>query len=280
MATTVTYKGQTLATVENQTKTLQTAGTWCEDDFTLTDVTSGGGISVDGIATNTEPSGAITLGVTSIGDSAFYAKTGITSVDAPLVTSIGISAFQNCSGLLTVIFPNVTAISNNAFYGTSSATSMKFPSLVNCPGAQAFNGCTAILVFPKLKITNVTNVFSTYKGRIIDFGEDFYQMNSWTFNGMGNNSHPLNIMIFRRTSGLVSIASMSGFPPYQYGANGSGGTVYIPKVFYDHLGDGTSLDYLNATNWSTFMSYNANNTFACIEGSIYETQYADGTVIE
>ena len=43
MATTVTYKGQTLATVENQTKTLQTAGKWCEDDFTLTDVTQGGG---------------------------------------------------------------------------------------------------------------------------------------------------------------------------------------------------------------------------------------------
>lgn len=42
MATTVTYKGQTLATVENQTKTLQTAGKWCEDDFTLTDVSGGG----------------------------------------------------------------------------------------------------------------------------------------------------------------------------------------------------------------------------------------------
>lgn len=42
MATTVTYKGQTLTTVENQTKTLQTAGTWVEDDFTLTDVSGGG----------------------------------------------------------------------------------------------------------------------------------------------------------------------------------------------------------------------------------------------
>lgn len=43
MATTVTYKGQTLTTVDNQTKTLQTAGTWVEDDFTLTDVSGGGG---------------------------------------------------------------------------------------------------------------------------------------------------------------------------------------------------------------------------------------------
>lgn len=42
MSTTVTYKGQTLTTVENQTKTLNTAGTWVEGDFTLTDVTQGG----------------------------------------------------------------------------------------------------------------------------------------------------------------------------------------------------------------------------------------------
>ncbi len=42
MATTVTYKGQTLTTVNNQTRTLETSGTWLEDDITLVDVTSGG----------------------------------------------------------------------------------------------------------------------------------------------------------------------------------------------------------------------------------------------
>ena len=48
MSTTVTYKGQTLTTVENQTKTLNTAGTWVEGDFTLTDVTQGGGVTPTG----------------------------------------------------------------------------------------------------------------------------------------------------------------------------------------------------------------------------------------
>jgi len=43
MSTTVTYKGSTLATVENQTKKLDTAGTWLEDDITITDSSSGGG---------------------------------------------------------------------------------------------------------------------------------------------------------------------------------------------------------------------------------------------
>lgn len=42
MSTTVTYKGETLTTVSNDTAVLETGGTWMEDDLTLTDVTSGG----------------------------------------------------------------------------------------------------------------------------------------------------------------------------------------------------------------------------------------------
>ena len=39
MSTTVTYKGNTLTTVNNQTHTLTTKGKWMEDDLTLVDVT-------------------------------------------------------------------------------------------------------------------------------------------------------------------------------------------------------------------------------------------------
>ena len=42
MSTTVTYKGSTLTTVNNQTRVLNTAGKWLEGDITLTDVTQGG----------------------------------------------------------------------------------------------------------------------------------------------------------------------------------------------------------------------------------------------
>ena len=42
MSTTVTYKGETLTTVNNATKTLETKGTWLEDDIELTDVSGGG----------------------------------------------------------------------------------------------------------------------------------------------------------------------------------------------------------------------------------------------
>ena len=41
MSTTVTYKGNTIATVNNATKTLQTAGKYMEDDVTLVDVSGG-----------------------------------------------------------------------------------------------------------------------------------------------------------------------------------------------------------------------------------------------
>lgn len=37
MSTTVSYKGSTIATVSNETKTLTTSGTWLEDDITLVD---------------------------------------------------------------------------------------------------------------------------------------------------------------------------------------------------------------------------------------------------
>lgn len=42
MSATVTYKGATLTTVTNQTRTLQTAGKYMEGDVIITDVTSGG----------------------------------------------------------------------------------------------------------------------------------------------------------------------------------------------------------------------------------------------
>ena len=38
MTTTVEYKGNTIATVDNNTKTLLTAGKYCEGDIKLTDV--------------------------------------------------------------------------------------------------------------------------------------------------------------------------------------------------------------------------------------------------
>lgn len=87
----------------------------------------------------------------------------------------------------------------------------------------------------------------------------------------------LNTLILRSTSvkALSNTNAVNGTP---FKSGGTGGTIYIPKALYNHLGDGTANDYKAATNWSTVDGYGT-ITWAKIEGSIYETQYADGTPI-
>ena len=65
-----------------------------------------------------------TYSVTSIGGSAFFNCSSLTSVTIPnSVTSIGDGAFYNCSGLTSVTIGNsVTSIGEEAFWGCSSLT--------------------------------------------------------------------------------------------------------------------------------------------------------------
>ena len=87
----------------------------------------------------------------------------------------------------------------------------------------------------------------------------------------------LDTLILRSTS-VKALRNTNAFGWTPFASGGTGGTIYIPKSLYDHLGDGTSSDYKAATNWSTLDGYGT-VTWAKIEGSIYETHYADGTPI-
>lgn len=70
MSATVTYKGATLTTATNQTRTLDTAGTYLEDDITITDVTT--------IPTGTKNI-SITANGTTTEDVTSYASASITA---------------------------------------------------------------------------------------------------------------------------------------------------------------------------------------------------------
>ena len=65
------------------------------------------------------------------------------------------------------------------------------------------------------------------------------------------------------------MANTNAFNSTPFASGGTGGTIYIPETLYNHLGDGTALDYKSATNWSVIDAYGT-ITWAKIEGSPYE----------
>ena len=87
----------------------------------------------------------------------------------------------------------------------------------------------------------------------------------------------LSALVLRKGT-VAGLASTDAFVSTPFGSGGAGGTVYIPQALYDRLGDGSALDYQADTNWSAINGYGT-VTWAPIEGSVYETRYADGTPI-
>ncbi|MGI6471703.1 MAG: leucine-rich repeat domain-containing protein [Candidatus Methanomethylophilaceae archaeon] len=87
--------------------------------------------------------------VTSIGASAFYQSTGITSVTiGKNVVSIGTSAFAGCIGLTHAPIPDsVTSIGASAFRECSKLTSITIPDSVTSIGAYAFRECAKVSSF-------------------------------------------------------------------------------------------------------------------------------------
>ena len=59
MSTTVSYKGSTIATITNQTKTLTTAGKWLEADISITDSSSGGAGAISIVDTADSAGGTV-----------------------------------------------------------------------------------------------------------------------------------------------------------------------------------------------------------------------------
>ena len=85
-------------------------------------------------------------GVTSIGDTAFWECSSLTSVTIPdSVTSIGMGAFYNCRSLTSVTIPDsVTSIGSVVFGGCTSLTSVTISNSVTTIGNGAFQNCTSL----------------------------------------------------------------------------------------------------------------------------------------
>lgn len=193
------------------------------------------------------------------------------------ITSIRLNAFRD-SPITRATFPNVTSIGADAFRGSGllGIYADDFPSLEQING---FGNGIANLVFACFKSAlriNQSSLSSHSKLIIADFGS----ANITPFGIEGSsflNDTVLATIILRYTT-VIPLKTLTPFNNTPFASGGAGGTIYIPKVLYDHLGDGTALDYKAATNWSTYDGYGT-ITWAQIEGSQYENYYADGTPI-
>ena len=179
----------------------------------------------------------------------------LVSVSMPLFnqTSNAATMFSGCSSLQNVYMPSLSSAVNNYF---KDCTSLEKIALQKCAsiGAYAFQSCTSLK-------------YADFGVKVaINGGNAFRYCSSF------------DVLILRGTDALSTIQSLNNFDGTPFASDGTGGTVYIPKTFYDHLGDGTSSDYQSATNWSTLYGYGT-IAWAKIEGSYYETHYADGTEI-
>lgn len=153
-------------------------------------------------------------------------------------------------------------------------TSLKIPNCTTLGGDALSKFGGTVLALPALVSVSGYQHLASSKLQILDLGPNFGAIK----NMMIQNSANLATLILRRSNDIVSIDSTNELNSNAFKSGGSGGTVYIPKSLYDHLGDGTSLDYKAATNWATVDGYGT-ITWAAIEGSQYENYYADGTPI-
>lgn len=247
-------------------------------DAILAIPTGGGGISIDDLAKNAQPSGAITLGssVRIIKDYAFYNKpitsisganviniseyalqgTQIASITDADFPSLGVSAnyvvLLKMSNLVHIKLSGTKIRLNSGSYGLRNNTKLEtaeFPNAAsglttsNNVAAYTFGGCT------KLKLCDVGMCCT---------------ISANAFNG----ATIMDTLILRYTS-VVALSKVSAFTNTPFASGKAGGDIYIPKSLYDHLGDGTSSDYKAATNWSTVDGYGT-ITWHQIEGSEYE----------
>ncbi|MBR3474226.1 MAG: hypothetical protein IKH34_04065 [Oscillospiraceae bacterium] len=206
-----------------------------------------GGWSLDGFLNRTEPTGEITINTVPKVTLASYA--GITKANILTRFTSLKGFFNDCTNLVTVYAPLVTV--GNASYFCHNCSKME-TVVIGSPNARL-----AMAAMSKVEVIDI--IF----GGIAS--ENF------------ENDSQLNKLILRKNGAIHALgaSASAAFKNTPFKSGGTGGTIYIPEVLYNHLGDGTALDYKAATNWSVLDGYGT-VTWAKIEGSIYENQYADG----
>ena len=204
-----------------------------------------------------------------------YITGTLTSYTNDTLTELADGRFSYApSSLTSVSFPNVTTIGGSAFT-YSRMHSISLPKLQKAK-TNAFASCynLTVLVFPEYRAATTTasdyEFSSCTKLQAIDFGPLTTYIGRYN---VYNGSTVLTTVIIRNPNTVVPLPHTNCFTNTPFASGKAGGTLYVPSALIS--------SYQSATNWSTIFGYGngAQNQILPIEGSIYETQYADGTPI-
>ena len=261
-------------------------------------VVVGKGYSLEDISTPNSPalSGDIVFNGEWVMPGMFGKNTHITSFTGNNVISLigdknsqnaAVYTFYNCTNLTSVSLPRLYDLYRSD-YMLSGCTSlvtldMDFKNICRL-GTSILSGCTALenttYVMPKISDSIIYGGFISSNTYVTTFDVDMpgtiFSTSRAIYNNAFQNNSNLTTLILRNPNVIRSLQGVAAFNGTPFASGGTGGTIYLPKALYDHLGDGTALDYQSATNWSTVYAYGT-ITWAQIEGSQYETQFADGT---
>lgn len=188
----------------------------------------------------TKPVGAINSDISDT-PASLYGRTEITSIRLPNATKLPTYFAYECSDCKLLFAPKASSSSNILYHsGVETLVIGKSDNYISS-------------VWNTASHLKVADVSGSYIGT------------QRTFDG----DSVLETIILRNST-VVALGNTNSFTGTPFASNGTGGTLYVPSALI--------ASYQSASNWSTILGY-PNNQIKAIEGSIYETKYADGTPI-
>lgn len=239
------------------------------------------GYSLDDVITHENFVGNITYtGNHVIYPFAFYNATNMTGFSAPNVTridgqnypggSFDSRVFANCTNLESISLPNVTDYyyAGYCFSGCKKITNwdLAFDRITDLGGGAFRNSSFPSAVFKSHSQNNAIYTYCFADCKQMEYIDiKCKQLQTQCFANSG-----LKTLILRNTNSIVTLQNINVFSGTPFSSSGTGGKLYVPSALIS--------SYQSASNWSTILGYD-NNSINSIEGSIYETKYADGTPI-
>lgn len=181
--------------------------------------------------------------INTVGYGAFYGSKNLKSVSLPNVTSVGGYAFYQCAALEELNLPLMQSAGTYAFTAIKVPV-LYFPALESIT-TYTFNEITTPtkVIMPRLKIAGNSS-FRNSKGIVLADLAVCTKVDNLCF----YFANGLKALILRNTDTMCTLQHTNAFTGTEI-AKGTG-YIYVPRAFLSD--DDASLDYRQATNWSTF----------------------------